>query len=140
MITLVQVVLLDQDGEALTTDQTISVTSVRSNTLLVGLATAKYIGVDRRALFTDLAIMQSAEDVQLRFMCDSCRDSGEAMLDISATWETFNVSPELQELSFEWLDKSNTSFEYPNVAGEVSSLLLTALCPSSEPVRGECCY
>ena len=140
MITLVQVVLLDQDGEALTTDQTISVTSVRSNTLLVGRVKEKYSGVDRRALFTDLAIMQSAEDVQLRFMCDSCKDSGEAMLDISATWETFNVSPELQELSFEWLHKSNASFEYPNVAGEVSSLPLTALCPSSEPVRGEFCY
>ena len=124
LCSIVQVVLQDENGLALTSDQQVSVAPVGQDVPLAGNIHVTYSGTTNGnglAIFTDLAFMTDLVKAKLRFTCDSCEDSGKAKLTIFADSATFDITAAFDELLFTWPKPSVASFIHTNVAGEVCS-------------------
>ena len=113
-----QVRMLDLDRTVLRTREQILVTPIFTDQPLVGTTTLFL--VDGLANFTDLAFMEPATNVKLRFSCVSCEDLGSSPLLIEKSSDPFSIQPALHSLVYGFPQRSDGAYEHPIVAGAVS--------------------
>jgi hypothetical protein len=114
----VQLILLDENNQPFTSNQEISATPVGTAQPLAGVTNVFY--VNGLANFTDLAFMNVASNIRLRFRCESCTDAGGAKLPIEETSNEFSIRPAVDHLGFKSPNPSVSAYNHPNVAGVVS--------------------
>ncbi len=79
------------------------------------------------ALFTDLAFMQPESRVTLIFQCESCVNSGGTKLRIVSESAPFEITPALHHLAYVLPRPGTKPHVHPNVAGQVSGLIVVPL-------------